>query len=154
MPARPYCVIDTKVVILANLRLRKHVSPAQKARYQLLLQAAKGNILLLQNQVLDHEYVAQLSGRPLSDLTKAFIQVLDREGRTNSVPLRHGERSRLRKCRFPVHDEHLLKAAKNVPGAVIVTEDDTLLKAASCVQSTLGYRILSPRAALTWWGLP
>jgi hypothetical protein len=144
-------VFDTQVVVLANAQLTRHVSAAQRARYQALRLVVEGRVVPVRSDQLDHEYVVKLRKQELSDLLREFIRALDGRGRRNYQPLSHSEIASLRQCGFPLHDDHLVRTAKGVEDAAIVTEESALLAASSCVAKKLGTPVLSPPQAVALW---
>ena len=147
----PHGVYDTQVVVLANARVTKHMSERQRSRCSVLRLAIEGQVVALHSPRLDNEYVKHLQGRQLNDIVQAFIRTVDTYGKSNYRPLEHHERSILRDCRFPAHDEHLVKTAKGVADAAIVADEGPALASATCVKNGLGLAILSPRDALAHW---
>ena len=107
-------------------------------------------------RTLLQEYVVRLKGAMQSDLIQEFVKALHTHGKVNEKGLVRHERADLGRCRYPKHDEHLIKTAKGIPAIVITAEEQAILDSAECVNSTtrLGIRILSPSDTLHHWKLP
>jgi len=150
-----YCVIDTQVVVLANAKTSRHASASQKARWALLRHAITRTVTPVYGRALLQEYVEKLKGAARSDLIKEFVKALQTHGKVNEKGLLHHERAELRTCRYPTHDEHLVKTAKTVPGVVIAAEEQPILSAATCVNSSsvLQIEIRTPSDTLDGWDL-
>jgi hypothetical protein len=79
---------------------------------------------------------------------------LDMHGILNRFRFSHHHVARYMECRFPKHDDLLLRTAAGVDGSVISTEEPALLVTYDCIRHAFGVRILSPVNALAHWGLP
>ena len=152
---RPHCVIDTRVIVYANSPVKKHVSTDQKDRWRLLGRVVALKVVVVKSKKLQHEYVQKLKGKgkERSDVVKAFIKALDSHGLPNEQSLTRQDRARYGECRFPAHDDVLLKTAKGIDGVVVAAEEQAHLKAADCIKRKLKIRILTPGDALDHWDL-
>lgn len=149
-PADRYCVVDAQVIGLANGR---STGPAARDRLKLLMAIARGLAVPVKNPRLLHDYARLLANKPLNDIVRAFIQAFDKYGLANDKGLAAREIEHLRHCRFPAHDDYLLKAAKDIEGAVVATEESALMATSSCVYARLKWMILSPAETLKRWRL-
>jgi len=149
-----YCVIDARIIGYANRSAGKHISKDQKARWGLLQAIWNRKAMLVKNDQLLHEYLPLLKSGLHNDYVKNFVRSIDSDRAVkNEKPLLRHELAKSRSCRFPKHDEHLLKAANGLDNCVIVAEEEAHLRVASCMKRELGFKIQSPRDVLDDWGL-
>jgi hypothetical protein len=148
-----YCVVDAQIVSIANALVKVHASDDQKARWNLLRAIGAGKVTPLKSDHVIYEYIQILKGKPLHDPVRVFLAALDRVGKKNWRGLDHSDVAAYQHCRFPSHDDHLLKTAKGFDDAVISTEEPALLGTSSCISKTFGIRVLPPANALEFWGL-
>jgi len=152
---RNYCVIDARIIGYANSSVGKHISEAQKARWELLQAIWDRNVLLVKNDALLQEYLPLLKSGVHNDYVKSFVSVVSDPSRTvqNERSLRRHELVKSRSCGFPKHDEQLLKAAKGLDNCMIAAEEQKHLRAAACMKRKLGFKIRYPKDVLDDWGL-
>ena len=130
-----HCVIDTQILVRSNAPLSTGVSKAQKERWELLRRAVEKEYVPAYSAQLVQEYITHLT-KKRSDLVTAFLKALIEFGKRNHAPLRSHERDDLHRCRYPSHDEHLIHTAKGLNNAMIAAEEESILRAADCVNST------------------
>jgi predicted nucleic acid-binding protein len=135
MPAQ--VVIDTTVLKKANrpisgpLRARSRFA----RRVELLEGIRQGHGVVLYSRKLLAEYERQVR-TPRNDFVQAFFQILSTPGRALYNWARRwppSEQEKARKCRYPKHDDHVLRTAISGEPTTIVSEDQTMIRADECI---------------------
>jgi len=141
------CVIDTTVLQKANAPLlhRPRERSLFRKRLQLLRQIQSGRLIALISEKLFSEYKEQLKA-PRNDFVQAFFGLLqDPDRRTqNWAPWPSGRSEKARKCRYPEHDDHVLRTAIRPTPTTVFSEDTDMLKADACIYRQFRVHIQQP----------
>ena len=129
----PRCVIDTIILRRANALLT--TEPRARSlfvrRVCLLTRIQRGDLLALYSQALLKEYAQQVLS-PRNDYVRQFLALLTDGRRSLLNWKRHwsgGDREKVRKCRYPGEDVHVLRTAVCREGSTIFTEEHRMLVA-------------------------
>lgn len=130
------CVIDTNILQKANARLLKSPVATRKfyKRIALLERIMNDELHPLMSQKLLAEYETQVR-EPRNDFVKAFLEIItmpDRVSYNWHRPWR-GDAEKARKCRFPSHDDHVLRTAIRPHASTIYTEERPMLATDACI---------------------
>lgn len=140
-------VIDTTVLQKANAPLHKSSREHSlfRKRLRLLEHVQSGRAVALISSKLLSEYERQVP-IPSNDYVQAFFGlVLDPGRRTSNWAAWPGGRSeKARKCRFPKHDDHVLRTAIRPKSTTVYCEDAAMLKADRCIYRAFRVRIRQP----------
>lgn len=136
--------VDTSILVGANSLLTTPPRPGSKfqRRLNLLSRIRSGDVAVLISKRLLQEYRTTIP-RPRNDFVVAFFKaVVDSTNAiSNYAPWPGGDRSRARKCRYPQHDDHVLRTAWRDRPTTIVTEDGPMLRAGECIFREFRVRI-------------
>jgi hypothetical protein len=137
------------VLRAANVRVtRKHVTTGRlPARLELLTRINSGQMLLLTSEKLLHQYNMHVRP-PYWDYIKLFFEVIIGQARSTpnwTIPWSTGRQADARKCRFPSHDDLLLRTAI-LPNqeTVIFTEEAKLISTDACIHRRFGVHVRYP----------
>ena len=143
------CVVDTTVLQKANAALtappREHA--LFRHRVRLLGHIRDGQLTVLMSDRLLAEYRRQVKS-PRNDYIRAFFEILDdptRHTRNWEKRWGGGRQEPARKCRYPEHDDHVLRTAIR-PGnnTTIFSEDKRMLDADACIYGHFRVHIHDP----------
>jgi len=132
------CAIDTSVLQKANALVTKRPRPTSvfARRIRLLRDVFAGRRTVLISRRLLAEYRSKLPS-PRNDVILAFFAFLADPARPNRIEnwprWRGSDREKARKCRFPAHDNHVLRTAIRPNRSAIITEDSRMLQADKCI---------------------
>lgn len=153
------CVIDTMVLQIANTPMTSGVPPRGhfKLRLDLLEAISTGRMIILASQRLIAEYQRQLVA-PRNETIKVFFELLT--GASSNCVVWNwkkrwslGEQERARHCRYPRHDDHLLRTAiRDNRSATVVTEESALLNTNDCIYRSFRVHILRPASVVQAMG--
>jgi len=134
------CVIDTTVLQKANAPLIRE--PRETSlfvrRLRLLRDIQRGQRTVLISNRLFAEYQSQVS-EPRNDFVVTFLALVaapdSSAGRclSNWAAWPGRQREKARKCKFPKHDDHLLRTAICPSGSTIITEETKLIDTDACI---------------------
>lgn len=139
MPTAPHLVIDTNILQSANAPIT--VSPRGGSRFRVRLQLFRrvqaGRVVVLISDKLLNEYSRRVP-KPRNDLIKFFFELLaSPDGRRVQCNWKRtwspGEQADARKCRYPRHDDHLLRTAIGPNGPAVITEEQKLVGTDACI---------------------
>jgi predicted nucleic acid-binding protein len=140
-------VVDTNVLQKANAPLGPVIKEGRKIRrrLELLSQIRRREVTILYSRQLVHEYRTQIQ-HPRNEFVRAFFEVIT--GGANAIfnwrtPWR-SDRVIARECRYPDHDDHVLRTALHDDSTTIYTEDEPMLRAGECIYRRLRVRIQDP----------
>jgi hypothetical protein len=140
----PDCVIDTNVLQKVNAPITKEPKTKRKfaKRLALLHRIAKRELQVLVSQRLLTEYNNKII-EPRNDAVRMFVELLTAPGGAaqNWHSPWTGDRDKARKCRFPAHDDHVLRTAIKPGGSTIFTEEGPMLAKAKCIHKEFGVHI-------------
>ena len=145
---KPAWVIDTVILQKANAPIIKkpRANSEFARRVSLLEKLARGTAFILYSPALLHEYGEHIK-EPRNEFVKLFLELLassKHAARNWHSPWSGGERARARGCRYPSHDDHLLRTAiRLAEGTTIYSEDRPLLRTNQCIYRTFRVRISS-----------
>jgi hypothetical protein len=142
--------LDTTVLRRANVALQgNRAAAALLARRLSLLQRIRlCEICVLVSPRLIREYREQLA-TPQNDFIRAFIELVTRPDGAHAVinwrvPWSGGDRSRVRRCRYPAEDDHVLRTAIRDQPTTIYSEEGRMLRADTCIYKEFRVHILEP----------
>lgn len=142
--------IDTTVVFRSNVALTASRADARRLsrRLTLLRRIDRHEIVALISLSLLQEYVDHVVPAQ-NEFTKAFLElVASPDGSRVILNWKNswsgGERSRARRCRYPVEDDHVLRTAIRTTPTTIYCEEARMLAADGCVYREFGVHILEP----------
>jgi len=130
------CAIDTSVLQKANAPITQRLRSRSQfvRRIELLRDIQQRRKIVLISRQLLAEYERNVAS-PRNDFVRAFFELLADPQRCvkNWVgwPGRHREKAR--RCRYPEHDDHVLRTAIRPNPSTIVTEEQRMLAADSCI---------------------
>ena len=143
------CVVDTTVLQKANAPLNRELREHSQfaSRLRLLTHLMEGRLTLLVSSKLFQEYRRQIP-EPRNDKIKALFELISsRPDRVifNWKPRWSGaDREKARGCRYPKEDDHVLRTAVRPHGAAIITEEQRMLNADSCIYREFRVHIFEP----------
>lgn len=130
------CAIDTTVLQKANAEItsRPRAHSVFVRRINLLLDVQAERITVLISRQLLAEYEQKLPS-PRNDFIRLFFELLADPARRieNWVNWPGRDEEKARKCRYPKHDDHVLRTAIRPNPSVIITEDKRMLRADACI---------------------
>lgn len=143
------CVIDTCVLQKANAPLTKEPSVGSLFRRRLILlkQIADGHLTPLWSAKLMGEYRRQVK-QPRNDFIRAFFELLlDRKRSIENWKHQWSgaDRAAAAGCRFPRHDQHLLRTAVRGHPTTIYTEEQVLAATDACIYQHFLVHVLDIR---------
>ncbi|MDI7267458.1 MAG: hypothetical protein QME96_05645 [Myxococcota bacterium] len=145
-----FVAVDTRVLRGANAPIDTRAPKPGSifaARHRLLRRIVEGNYVVLVSRRLLGEYREQIP-RPLGDFVTAFFALLGTPARWRCNWQRRwrGERAAARQCRFPPHDDHVLRTAIRKDGAesTLFAEEPALPAADACIHRRFAVHILPP----------
>jgi hypothetical protein len=130
------CAIDTTVLQKANATITQR--PRRNSQFMrrigLLLDIQQGRRIALISRRLLAEYETKVTP-PRNDFVKAFFELLANPDRCveNWVEWPAHRRQNARRCRYPRHDDHVLRTAIRPNPSTIITEDQQMLAADACI---------------------
>jgi hypothetical protein len=130
------CAIDTSVLQKANATITQR--PRQNSlfvrRIELLQDIQRRRKIALIGRQLQAEYERKVAP-PRNDFVAAFFSLIDDPHRCvpNWAPWPPGRRRKARKCRYPSHDDRVLRTAIRPHSTTIITEDRQMLAAGQCI---------------------
>lgn len=147
------CVVDTCILQKANAMIT--VEPGAysdfRRRVALLLTFVNGTNIALFSDAIVREYEERVK-EPRNDYVRLFFELVTAPGSgamASWAPRWRGDRDVARRCRFPKHDDHLLRTAVPKAPAVIYTEEAALVRTDACVHRRLQVHILPlPRSTM------
>jgi hypothetical protein len=129
------CVLDTNVLQKANAAIT--TAPREGAKFvrrvNLLQKIAEGAFLVMYSRSLLNEYDRQIR-EPRNDYIRAFLEILSKSAETNWHQRWRGDRDTARRCRYPQHDDHVLRTAIHAEGSDLFSEEQGVLAARKCIQ--------------------
>ena len=138
-------VVDTSVLQKANATINQPPDPRSlfTKRVELLVALHEGRRAALISKQLLAEYERKLPS-PRNDYVRLFFELLADPARRvyNYVTWPSREREKARRCRYPVHDDPVLRTAIRPQRSTIVTEDGAMLRAETCVYREFRVRII------------
>jgi hypothetical protein len=139
------CVIDTRVLQSANAPLTSPPRPGSlfTKRIQLLIDLRAGARIALRSRKLIDEYTKKVP-KPRNDYVKVFFEILTDPAKSisNWAKWTGSQRDKAHKtCRYPGHDDHLLRTAIRPNGSTIITEEAKLIATDECIHRTFGVHI-------------
>lgn len=130
------CAIDTTVLQKANATItqRPRRSSQFVRRIRLLLDIQRGKRIPLISRQLLAEYERKVMP-PRNDYLRAFFELLAEPQRCvqNWATWPSRQRQKARRCRYPQHDDHVLRTAIRPNPTTIVTEDQQMLATDKCI---------------------
>lgn len=142
------CVVDTNVLQKANATLKKAPKEGRDItkRLHLLRRIGSGELKVLFSPQLLAEYNRHITP-PRNDLIKSFLELITSGQRAipNWPSPWRTTRLQARQCRFPEHDDHVLRTAIRRDPSTIFTEEGPMLATADCIYRRLSIRIVDPR---------
>jgi len=141
-------VIDTQVLVRANGQVAddEDLKNALRHRLRLLGRILGRELTVLVSAKLLAEYADKVR-EPRNDWVRAFLELLASPNAnvvTNWADWPAGRRDAARKCRFPKHDQHLLRTALRDGEATVVTEESALLKTDACIHREFRIHVRKP----------
>ena len=136
-------VVDTTVLVGANSILTERPKSNSKfqRRLNLLTKIRKGSFAVLISEKLLQEYQEKIP-MPRNDFVIAFFKIIDSKGAiSNYSQWRHNDIAKARECRYPRHDDHILRTAWRDHPTTIVTEDGRMLGSGDCIYREFRVRI-------------
>ncbi|TWT43849.1 hypothetical protein RAS1_02490 [Phycisphaerae bacterium RAS1] len=145
------CAIDTNVLWKANRSPAEQPRPGSEfaRRIRFLKAVRDGDVVVLISRMLLNEYMATLK-KPVNDLVQLLLQLLvdpkPNRARINwKTPWSGRDRSAARKCRYPKHDEHVLRTAMlENEQSWIATEEKPMLGTNACIYRRFRVHIRRP----------
>lgn len=143
------CVVDTTILQKANAPILREPRASRQfvRRLRLLERLAKGELIVLISQRLLTEYEKQVA-EPRNDKVKAFLEMLTSgSGRVLfnwKARWSGADREKARRCRFPAEDDHVLRTAVRPDGSTILSEEDRMMAADSCIYRAFSVLIVNP----------
>ncbi len=136
-------VIDTNVLVNANkpITARPRKGSLFAKRIELLEDIKKGKWTVLYSNRLLAEY-AQHVNSPNNDFIVTFFKLLLDRGIANWANWPRGAMEKARKCRYPKHDDHVLRTAIRPGSSTIITEEERLIRTDACIYRNFGVHIL------------
>lgn len=140
----PECVVDTNILQKANAPLKSDPKTKRKflRRLQLLQQVLDRHQTVLISQRLLTEYQSKIQ-EPRNDYVRLFLEILTHPA--GAVWNWHspwtGGRQKARDCRFPAHDDHVLRTAIRPNDSTIFTEELPMLKLDKCLHQKFGVHV-------------
>lgn len=123
----------------ANALLVKEPKAARRfaKRVRLLQGIQQGNWTVLYSDKLLAEYLRQVPS-PRNDFVKAFLAIISNRAmgmtQKNWPRWPGGLRERMRNCRYPFHDEHVLRTAYTEGiRSTLVSEEQAILSSKKCI---------------------
>lgn len=142
------CVIDTNVLQRANAPLIHEPREGSQFRRRLAIleRISRGHLIVLWSRQLLAEYTRNIR-EPRNDQVRVFFEILDRPGRAIMnwyAPWSGNRVDMCRRCRYPEHDDHLLRTAIRPAPSTIFTEENALLGTGRCIYRRFRVRIRCP----------
>ena len=138
------CVIDTNVLQKANAPLENEPKAKRKfaRRIALLDRIGRRQLQLLISTRLLTEYSSKIQ-EPRNEFIRMFMELLTAPGgaQRNWHSPWTGASGKARMCRFPSHDDHVLRTAIAPGGSTIYTEEAQMLATDTCIYRTFRVRI-------------
>lgn len=135
------CVVDTCILQKANATIvdEPKLLSEFRRRLALLEGLVQGSRTVLYSAKLLKEYEEHVP-EPRNDFVKLFLELVTTPG-TNARPSWAGrwraQRLQARTCRFPQHDDHLLRTAAPSAPSVVFTEEAALVAVDACIHRSL-----------------
>lgn len=148
--ARPReCVIDTVILQRANAPLAHQPGARSRFRHriELLTKIRLGRLVVLYSEKLHQEYRGHVR-QFRNEFVRTFFELLTSPGGRTILNWKPhwspGEQATARNCRFPQHDDHLLRTAIRPTASLIITEDAPLLTTDSCIYRNFRVHVWLP----------
>jgi hypothetical protein len=140
----PEVVVDTVVIQSSNASLIQtpHAGRKITRRLELLRQIRDGEVTLLYSKRLVREYLERVPA-PRNEYVRAFFEIITtgRRAVANWHTPWMGDRQKARDCRYPAHDDHVLRTAIRLDPTTIFTEEAAMLGAGTCIYREFRVRI-------------
>jgi hypothetical protein len=136
-PKKPRrCVLDTNVLQKANATISTEPRHNSKfvRRVDLLQRVAEGTFVVMYSARLIGEYDRHIK-EPRNDYVKAFLEILSKSAERNWHGVWRSDREAARKCKYPAHDDHVLRTAIHPEGCHLFSEENGILASAACIKS-------------------
>ena len=144
------CVIDTEVLVKANqpITTRARKGSLFAKRIGLLEDIHKGKWTVLYSEKLVAEYGKHVKALK-NDFVEVFFAILanPRGAILNYAAWPGRDREKARKCRYPQHDDHVLRTAIRPGSSTIITEEEKMIRADACIYRNFGVHILHTKDA-------
>ena len=117
-------------------------------RIGLLEDIKKGKWTVLYSAKLVAEYVEHVKGLKNDFIEEFFAKLVNHRGAIRNYAAWPGrDREKARKCRYPEHDDHVLRTAIRPDSSTIITEEETMIRADACIYRNFGVHILHTKDA-------
>jgi hypothetical protein len=117
-------------------------------RLRLLRRIHANQLIVLISKRLAEEYRQQVRV-PKNEFVRAFFELLTPPDGVRVIPnwrtpWSGGDRDTARRCRFPAHDEHVLRTAIRGYRTTIYTEDGRMLSTDACIYRNFRVHVTHP----------
>jgi len=143
------CVLDTSVLQKANAPLDN--TPRSRSQFakrlELLKSCRSGALVVLVSPKLIGEYRKQVK-EPRNEYVRAFFAIVSEQKQCifNYTRWPGACRAKARKCRYPKHDDHVLRTAIRDHPTTIYCEENPMLQSDRCIYREFRVRITNPVA--------